>query len=1536
MRDVVLHRNLRAGRRDPDDLATLGRLAQLPAPQRVAFVSELVRLLADADPAWRRIALRCLAGMRGQAVEEAVIAALDDPDPDVRVEAVSTLRASPHPARLAYALLHARVDVRRAALVWPTPDTAPICFALRADPEVRDAVPPGMRPPTPMLPYLHVFATEGWIPRAEVRNFALTHAIGNEAKDYPPLREPAALWAWLFDMFEGAEPHQRILLGQRVWQLVRQSPVGGLAILRDERAKRPDRALTVLFAGFDAHYFVDDAEPLEERRAILREVALQHVLLPAVSSRKPLAMRLLAGPLARHTDGPRAGALDLAAVLSILALHPESPYGVLVDAFGFDEVAEAVLAEPGVVARLYENPASGKRDRAWFIDELARRRPEAAFDARAITLLAASVADPKLRDALAVEAKREGYASVVERLLIFVRGAPVKPKRANRLAERLAEHVAEADLLTLVRAATAEALGTLDDRFLGALGRRFGDAVADVLDGAPDGAHLAARIGEATTFPFAVERTLALRWKDHAEPARSAWATPRLPKPPPPAPTGTTTLDEATREAIVTAPDLGAVLGRLRTPPLGLTAVLARRLPEPSVSACTWLLVSGDPHAEVVSQLARFEGDGSPAFEELVRAAVARFAGRTGLSLLGHAALSRWEPHAYATLDALGDEHFATRLDANRRTRSVLARRLVWSAVARAVALCRWHRRGRLAPLATDALLDLLVDTFDSDLGVPAARLFMGLFEAGVGEDGFRARHAKVKGLLPKLAENTRAVLSSYAKLEGLPPKATSDRTFADVDARLAAIRKSTDLPFLEATLADPVRQFAEEAVQRLFELGEVGEERLLHCLRSSVPHAVHVARFAALFTHVDRERLRAPLAYVNPATRFHLALELDAPEVAVEAACARLDGASWMEPSDTEKLLARLGPRRFARELTVSPHPDAYAPAVRLCIDRGGADDAPTDDEARKALAAFLELGTERLADVRLDAARALDRLDDDLGMPLLIADVIARREPRPWFRVPYDALVEGALAVGTREAELAAATVVLQDVDLGREGRAALALKLLQARDAGVRASATDELYDPDRPSRRDKLRTLGELFAWGVRRGRELTGRLFRIRLISERRNLGHTQLGSNVIHVAGWPVFDNALRGRDVVEGLVLHELGHQVYHSDPASRELWGKAGAAGLQHLYNLVLDEHLERRLRARDRADGDRLKRLAAYAFQHSGRDLSPVVLLGALGPRSVLLLIGNVKPSFDIASVHVSSGELLRASSASGSSFARFVRALRMGMGDRDADPLVAEALSYFDRGFKDLDTKALYDLTLKLAALFGHEAQMLRCVGTPEELPGDDPNAVERREGISDDEVQREVERILAPPSSQGSGTPRGGSRLQINVGADQGFDPIRNVVRLPPDPVAQRALAQEVMRASRRLRADLEALGLARVSVGARLAGTRLDRPRACVVCVARRSPRDADAGVEPGRFLSRRRGGLLRLDGRSGAWSCALRGVARGERPRPAASTCVSSGSPTRSSTRRRGPFGGGAAARAAATTTRRRSRTWPSFARVT
>ena len=129
-----------------------------------------------------------------------------------------------------------------------------------------------------------------------------------------------------------------------------------------------------------------------------------------------------------------------------------------------------------------------------------------------------------------------------------------------------------------------------------------------------------------------------------------------------------------------------------------------------------------------------------------------------------------------------------------------------------------------------------------------------------------------------------------------------------------------------------------------------------------------------------------------------------------------------------------------------------------------------------------------------------------------------------------------------------------------------------------------------------------------------------------MTTKERDLGHTFLDGSRIFVSALPMLRGEPHGRDIVEGLVLHEIGHHVYHRGEVEQRLWKQAHAEGIGHLLNLIADEHLERNLRGVDPAYGDRLKRLGAYGFQHAPQELKILRLLASLRGSAAAALIGT----------------------------------------------------------------------------------------------------------------------------------------------------------------------------------------------------------------------------------------------------------------------------------------------------------------------
>ena len=306
----------------------------------------------------------------------------------------------------------------------------------------------------------------------------------------------------------------------------------------------------------------------------------------------------------------------------------------------------------------------------------------------------------------------------------------------------------------------------------------------------------------------------------------------------------------------------------------------------------------------------------------------------------------------------------------------------------------------------------------------------------------------------------------------------------------------------------------------------------------------------------------------------------------------------------------------------------------------------------------------------------------------------------------------------------------------------------------------------------------------------------------------------------------------------MRGLIVHELGHHRYNAGPEGLAVWKEAGTKRLQRLHNLVCDEHLERNLRSLDSAWGDDLKRLGAWAFQHAQRPMPVLQLVRHLGAQTAPTLVGApLAVARDPVQVGVGLRSLLQSMEANGSSFGRFFRALRMGLGDRFDDPKVREALALFGKKFRSLDNRGLWEVTQKLAALFGDDVGILDLVDLHETTRGEE--TVEADEGITDREVQEAADEIERTRSED---DPRPHPSLHKNLGSDLDFDRIDHIVRLDYDAKAHALLARNVARPARQLRQVLERLGLTWVIEKPRIRGSRLDKSR-MLALATRRDPR---------------------------------------------------------------------------------------------
>jgi hypothetical protein len=1493
MRDVTLYRRLLAREFDAPDLPELlAGAAKANAGERALLLGLLDPLLDSERPELRAGGVRLLGGGVSRSTLELICRALDDSHADVRGAAVEALIESvgyTHSARMAYALFHPRADVRLKALEHLPEGGKKAAFYLLADPETSAQARLVSELPPFGWPALFGFLDGGVLSESEARAYliklkseelidAAERGRARSAEQQKALLDQGATEADEGDSFDvlwrlvhgsgSFDEHAELLsrrlsleLRKRSADLRRRAAASLVAV-----APRPlTEAVLEVLVPCEPRVLGSEWLGLAARRRSLHSLVRAGGQCPKLSFNelKPL----LQSALVRREDA----SLDVAAVAALLHLS-STPYEDLGHTIDDEELLMSFVAAPLEGALLLAVPGARTARTSLFARIRARLPGKAA---EFLGLLAWVMPSDELDE---IEQISDG-ALAHEVCLVLL-------EMARRPGVRLSSNkLARLSTLLVPKLGAAEWLAVLQRFLTGAQPEEnpFGVALLEADARAATGdlwsermlaLEPAALLGLLDALPFASgvpwskERALAERLRESHSPRLRAWARERVPD------EAAVALVSARRPAIarripwlerlrlVRAPEAdvdGLVRKFAGVPCMGLSFGLRLHAPRVSLDVCTALLGCHDRPERVDSEFARFSGDDAAFLQALELAAVRSWNDCEQLPLLGRAWLYRWERHGFAFIDQVERRSggFGGILKWALNLSSPLLMRRVWEAAAHCweVLLARQHTRALNLWRGNSELL--CAAEVDGEVGFPAARILRSLHRYKYWTHELRNVLPQLEARLPDCTDEVRRELQPIIDARGLPPRdvaARAARRPVAVDV-LAVIRASTDSDALMAQCRDADDRVVQAAVLRLLELGGSFELGLVELLEQheSVPGWRRLVEAVPLFGEQALARVRT-LARSSPDAElgFRLAFafaergEREAVEWALQAACQPAT-SEWFSAADYA-LFSKASPELRAR-LARSPHAHAYRPAVRLLIDEG--DGLP---ERLALLADFLEAGTGRLHELRAEVALFLVHRADTRGLPLLFAAAVS--DAASWATV--------SLQLSDAEQAGVARAVVLtgQRIPAGR------VLQLLppESTHAELRAEAlqrllSDTTHDSSATlfgsalrrllsrwfERQHKLRAVAEVFAWGTLRGYELLGSRYHFHLLGAN-SLGYTRFRERRINVSAVPILRGDRHGREIVEGLVLHELGHHVYHAGEESEAVWKKAQQAKLHGLLNLVADEHLERNLRAVNGDYGDRFKRLAAFAFQHADRELSLDILLEALAERAFAVLSRTrLTPALRPGAVGVQSAALLHEMERAGLSFARFVRALRMGLGDRHADPRVARALALFERGFRKQKMAGLYEITLELQRIFGWEARLVETFGGHEGLPLDELDEAVHGEGLDDQSVQREVERVLDPEearrrnSAEGAGG-KGAGGGWINLSGASDFQPIREIKILAPDAAQHRSRARSVARNSRRLREDLELLGLARVVSRRRTSGQRFDSTSALAV-VTRGDPR---------------------------------------------------------------------------------------------
>ena len=688
-------------------------------------------------------------------------------------------------------------------------------------------------------------------------------------------------------------------------------------------------------------------------------------------------------------------------------------------------------------------------------------------------------------------------------------------------------------------------------------------------------------------------------------------------------------------------------------------------------------------------------------------------------------------------------------------------------------------------------------------------------------------------------------------------------RQILEVQAAQQQIAAATDLDELAAWCADHSSELAEDAALRLVELGGAAIARLAEMIRAQ-PAVRWVKYFAWTVSLWPAEAARdwgLPIfadESLPAELRYVIGLGLLEHGCDVFDQMAEIATTDCNEPWLTSDLWDRLqqyGREALARHMVWSAQP-IFVPWAIFVLENVDEQDVHPGifDE-------LLRRDPERIpfqTAVMLWSNRRTNRPET---LPLLMFYLIDLA--RDWGQGhlsglanklfaqadsgQLDEFVTATLTVGSKMFEDFKLLILVENCNVRTSKIDALRRVILEATDTETRENAANQLQQIGFVS--PKFARVVQSFVWGIRKSRLLLNREFRVRMLGTG-DLGYTQLEQPVIYVSAIPLLAGHRNGKDIVEGLILHELGHHIYHATDEHLRTGEIARDEKLFSLLNIVNDEHLERNLRGNNREYGDRLKKLGAYAFQHLERELPVELLLARLGHRAFRVLTRcRLKPARQAGHVVLSSGEVLMELERAGASFPRFLRGLRMGLGNRHDDPKVAEALALFGKPFRNSTADEQLSLARKLREIFREESDLLDAFENSSAFPPLESQLRARAEGLDDAALQAAVAEALAEGEKPKPRQPIRGDDddgLQqpggINRSTDETFSPLTNVITVPHDPAAHAAYANRVVEQARRLREYLKDLGRDYRSDRFRISGARFDSSRAAAL-VLRNDPR---------------------------------------------------------------------------------------------
>ena len=373
------------------------------------------------------------------------------------------------------------------------------------------------------------------------------------------------------------------------------------------------------------------------------------------------------------------------------------------------------------------------------------------------------------------------------------------------------------------------------------------------------------------------------------------------------------------------------------------------------------------------------------------------------------------------------------------------------------------------------------------------------------------------------------------------------------------------------------------------------------------------------------------------------------------------------------------------------------------------------------------------------------------------------------------------------------------------------------------------------------------------WASEIGRELLGKSVVVH--QYRQGLGRTHAApakSNLveIEVSDTPVTSGHRHGEQIMMGLALHEIGHHLCDIGVRGHStMRGIAHSEKIKDIYDILLDERLERTMRSRRPEWGRYFDRLASYAFAQTHHALPVEALARFIGrglDETIAALDGGELPGVLSAAPGEPHVVLLRDSdmlSIPGAipPMIGFLWCLRCGFDPRlHPDPKVAEAVEMVPTDFKHFTHADLLALARQIAALLGHQdaPKGERTFTAPDGFGGlsgvmqrmSDANMLPENMIPDAPDIRNTPTPPPQAPSDPDAPRPRGGRTL--NLGAAQDFPELPHRKVLSADSAKQQMLIASVRRHVRRLRVYMERLGRRTIEERAARRGARIDTAQA--------------------------------------------------------------------------------------------------------